>query len=46
MRLTGGSDSPVSEPLLKEWLDRTIAGPFDGELAVFVREISHSRIRK
>lgn len=41
MRLTGGSDPPVSEPLLKEWLDRTIAGPFDGELADFVREISH-----
>jgi hypothetical protein len=41
MRLTGGSDPPVSEPLLKEWLDRTIAGPFDGELADFVREVSH-----
>lgn len=36
-----GSDLPVSEPLIKEWLDRTIAGPFDGELADFVREISH-----
>jgi len=41
MRLTGGSDPPVSGPLLKEWLDRTIAGPFDGELADFVREVSH-----
>lgn len=39
--MMGGSDLPVSEPLIKEWLDRTIAGPFDGELADFVREISH-----
>ncbi len=39
--LMGGSDLPVSEPLIKEWLDRTIAGPFDGELADFVREVSH-----
>jgi hypothetical protein len=39
--LMGGSDLPVSEPLIKEWLDRTIAGPFDGELADFMREISH-----
>lgn len=39
--LMGGSDLPVSEQLIKEWLDRTIAGPFDGELADFVREISH-----
>ena len=38
--LMGGSSLPVSEPLIKEWLDRTIAGPFDGELADFVREIS------
>ncbi|MGH3772317.1 MAG: protoglobin family protein [Pseudonocardiaceae bacterium] len=39
--LMGGSDLPISEPLIKEWLDRTISGPFDGELARFVREISH-----
>jgi hypothetical protein len=39
--LMGGSEPPISEPLIKEWLDRTIAGPFDGELADFVREISH-----
>lgn len=39
--LKGGSDPPISEPLMKEWLDRTIAGPFDGELADFAREISH-----
>ncbi|HKR49026.1 MAG TPA: protoglobin domain-containing protein [Pseudonocardiaceae bacterium] len=39
--LMDGSDQPVSEPLIKEWLDKTISGPFDGELAEFVREISH-----
>lgn len=39
--LMGGSDPPVSEPLIKEWLDRTITGPFDGELAAFLREVSH-----
>ena len=35
------SDLSVSEPLIKEWLDRTIAGPFDGELAAFLRQTSH-----
>jgi hypothetical protein len=39
--LMGGSDLSVNEPLIKEWLDRTIAGPFDGELAAFLRETSH-----
>ncbi|MGH3781386.1 MAG: protoglobin family protein [Pseudonocardiaceae bacterium] len=39
--LMAGSDLPVSEPLIKEWLDRTITGPFDGELANFLREVSH-----
>ena len=39
--LVGESDLPVSEPLIKEWLDRTITGPFDGELTAFLREISH-----
>jgi hypothetical protein len=34
--LMDGSDQPVSEPLIKEWLDKTISGPFDGELADFV----------
>jgi Protoglobin len=38
--LMGGSK--VSEPLIKEWLDRTIAGPFDGELAAFLRMASHA----
>jgi Protoglobin len=40
--LMGGSNLPINEPLIKEWLDRTIAGPFDGELAAFLREISHA----
>ncbi|MGA9693579.1 MAG: protoglobin family protein [Pseudonocardiaceae bacterium] len=31
----------VNEPLIKEWLDRTIAGPYDGELAAFLRQTSH-----
>jgi hypothetical protein len=39
--LMGRSDLPISELLIKEWLDRTIAGPFNGELADFIREISH-----
>ncbi|MGH3852893.1 MAG: protoglobin domain-containing protein [Pseudonocardiaceae bacterium] len=38
--LIGRSDLTVSESLIKAWLDRTIAGPFDGELADFVREVS------
>jgi hypothetical protein len=36
-----GMDRPIDELVLKEWLDRTIAGPFDGELATMVRRISH-----
>ena len=36
-----GTDRPIDELVLKEWLDRTIAGPFDGELATMVRRISH-----
>ncbi|MGH3722307.1 MAG: protoglobin domain-containing protein [Pseudonocardiaceae bacterium] len=39
--LMGGSSPPISEPLMKEWLDRTIAGPFDGELAAFLRAVAH-----
>ena len=38
--LMGGTESPVSTPVIKEWLDRTIAGPFDGELSAFLREVS------
>jgi hypothetical protein len=40
-QLMSEANAPISEPLIKEWLDRTIAGPFDGELATFLREISH-----
>lgn len=38
--LMSGSDSPVNPLLIKEWLDRTISGPFDGELSAFLREAS------
>ncbi len=38
--LMSGSDSPVNTLLIKEWLDRTISGPFDGELSAFLREAS------
>src|SRR5690349_6593779 len=27
-----GSYGPINEVVIREWLDRTIAGPFDGEL--------------
>lgn len=37
----GGSDPPIRKALIKEWLDKTIAGPFNGDLASFVRKISH-----
>jgi hypothetical protein len=40
-RLMGGSDPPIKESLIREWLDKTIAGPFNGDLASFVRQISH-----
>jgi protoglobin len=40
--LMGGSTPPVSEPVIKEWVDRTIAGPFDGDLAAFLRQVSHA----
>lgn len=39
--MMGGSDLPIKEPLIREWLDRTITGPFDGDLASFIRQISH-----
>ncbi|MGH3886298.1 MAG: hypothetical protein ACRDSZ_06975 [Pseudonocardiaceae bacterium] len=35
-----GSDPPANPLLIKEWLDRTISGPFDGELSAFLREVS------
>ena len=40
-QLMGGSDPPIREPLIKEWLDKTIAGPYNGDLASFVQKISH-----
>jgi hypothetical protein len=39
--IMNGMEPPVSIPVMKEWLDRTIAGPFDGELSAFLREVSH-----
>lgn len=39
--LLAGSDAEIDESLIKEWLDRTAAGPFDGELSAFLREITH-----
>jgi hypothetical protein len=39
--LMNGSHQPINEVIIKEWLDRTIAGPFDGDLAAFLRRISH-----
>jgi hypothetical protein len=39
--LMGGLHQPINETILREWLDRTIAGPFDGDLAAFLRRISH-----
>jgi hypothetical protein len=39
--LMSGSNPPVNPLLIKEWLDRTISGPFDGELSAFLREVSH-----
>ena len=40
-QLIGGSDPPIRQPMIKEWLDRTIAGPFDGDLANLIREMTH-----
>ncbi|MGH4015475.1 MAG: protoglobin domain-containing protein [Pseudonocardiaceae bacterium] len=31
----------MNQPAIKEWLSRTSVGPFDGELAAFLREPSH-----
>jgi hypothetical protein len=38
--LMSETESPISTPVIKEWLDRTIAGPFNGELSAFLREVS------
>jgi Protoglobin len=39
--LMSGLHQPINEMIIREWLDRTIAGPFDGDLAAFLRRISH-----
>jgi hypothetical protein len=39
--LMNGSHQPINELIMKKWLDRTIAGPFDGDLAASLRRISH-----
>ncbi len=39
--LMGGPGQSASRPLIREWLARTSSGPFDGELAAFLRETSH-----
>jgi len=39
--LLGESEGLNDEPRIREWLDRTITGPFDGEFGTFLREISH-----
>ncbi len=39
--LMSGLHQPINEVIIREWLDRTIAGPFDGDLAAFLRRISH-----
>jgi Protoglobin len=39
--LMGQAHHPINEMMLRKWLDRTIAGPFDGDLADFLRRSSH-----
>ncbi|MGH4023256.1 MAG: protoglobin family protein [Pseudonocardiaceae bacterium] len=39
--LLAESGGEIDALLVKEWLDRTAAGPFDGELSDFLREITH-----
>ncbi|MGH3915914.1 MAG: protoglobin domain-containing protein [Pseudonocardiaceae bacterium] len=39
--LMGEATEVASESRIKEWLARTSSGPFDGELAAFLRETSH-----
>lgn len=38
--LTAG-DASVDEARIKEWLDRTATGPFDGEFAAYLRGVTH-----
>ena len=39
--LMNGSHQPVNELIIIEWLEKTISGPFDGDLAAFLRRESH-----
>ena len=39
--ITGSYRGAINERIIRQWLDRTIAGPFDGDLAELVRELSH-----
>jgi Protoglobin len=39
--LLARSHLAIDEPLIKEWLDRTASGPFNGDLAHFIRRTSH-----
>jgi hypothetical protein len=39
--LLGAMHQPINEVIIRKWLDRTIAGPFDSDLADFLRSISH-----
>jgi Protoglobin len=39
--MAGSYRGAINEVIIREWLDRTIAGPFDGDLAELLRGISH-----
>lgn len=39
--LLSGMHHPINEMIIRKWLDRTIAGPFDGDFADFLRRTSH-----
>lgn len=39
--LMGGPKPAISVPLIREWLNRTITRPYDGDLASFLREVCH-----
>lgn len=42
----GESADMISESRIKEWLGKTAAGPFDGELAAYLRGITHQQDQK
>lgn len=39
--LLGGERSAVDEAGIKQWLERTIKGPFDGDFSAYLREVTH-----